>query len=113
MMAEGDENITNASEEEQQGMRKVKLPKKEQNEMFAVVSKLLGANKILAICQDSKERNCRIPGRMKKRIWLREGDLIIIKIWDFQPTKADVVWRYSNTQKHYLANRGYLKGLPI
>lgn len=111
-MAE-EKNMVEGNTEEAQSVRRLRLPKKEQNEMFAIVSKLLGANKILAICQDAKERNCRIPGRMKKRIWLREGDLIIIKVWDFQPSKADVVWRYSNTQKHYLANRGYLEGLPV
>ncbi len=95
------------------GIRKMRMPNKEENEMFAIVTKLLGVNKVLAACQDGKERKCRIPGKMLKRVWLREGDLIIIKVWDFQPDKADVVWRYSNSQKTYLASRNMLEGLPV
>jgi translation initiation factor 1A len=47
----------------------------------------------------------RIPGKMKKRMWIREGDLIIIRPWSFQDEKADVVWRYTKTQASYLSRK--------
>ena len=97
----------------EQTFRKIRMPDPQEHEQFAIITKLLGTNKVQAICQDGKERKCRIPGRMKKRIWLREGDLVTVKIWDFQPDKADVVWRYSSTEKFYLARKGALEGLPI
>jgi len=48
----------------------------------------------------------RIPGRMKRRLWIREGDLVILKPWDFQNAKADVVWRFTRTQAMNLSKRG-------
>ena len=52
----------------------------------------------------------RIPGKMKKRIWIREGDVVIIVPWDFQNDKADVIWRYTGPQVDWLQRKGFLKG---
>ncbi|MCX8190233.1 MAG: translation initiation factor eIF-1A [Candidatus Diapherotrites archaeon] len=93
--------------------KKLRMPNSNELEQFAVISKLMGTNKVMALCQDGKERNCRIPGRMKKRVWLREGDLVIVKLWEFQKDKADIEWRYSNNEKYHLAKKGLLKGLPV
>jgi translation initiation factor 1A len=97
------------TEEEQ--FRKLRLPKREQHEMFAMTVKLHGTNKLSAMCEDGVERMCRIPGKMKKRIWIREGDLLIVKVWDFQPSKADVVWRFKGTEQYHLEKRGLLDKL--
>lgn len=80
--------------------------------MFAIAIKLHGSNQIKAVCEDGKERMCRIPGKMKKKIWIREGDLLIIKLWEIQPSKADIVWRYFGNQKNHLKKQGYLDKLP-
>jgi len=50
----------------------------------------------------------RIPGKMKKRIWIREGDVVIVVPWSFQDEKADVVWRYTRPQVDWLKRKGYL-----
>jgi hypothetical protein len=50
----------------------------------------------------------RIPGKMRRRQWVREGDLIIVWPWDFQDAKADVKHRYSKTQSMYLSRKGVL-----
>ncbi len=50
----------------------------------------------------------RIPGKMRRRQWVREGDLIIIWPWDFQDSKADVKHRYTKTQAMYLSRKGVL-----
>jgi len=59
---------------------------------------------------DGKVRMGRIPGKMKKRIWIREGDIVIVVPWDFENGKADVVWRYTRPQVDWLERKGYLKG---
>jgi len=94
-------------------LKKLRMPDPKALEQFAIITKLLGTNKVMAMCSDGKERNCRIPGRMKKRVWLREGDLVIVRLWEFQPDKADIEWRYSNNEKFHLAKKGLLKGLPV
>ena len=50
----------------------------------------------------------RIPGKMLRRQWVREGDLIIVWPWDFQDSKADVKHRYTKTQAMYLSRKGVL-----
>jgi len=69
---------------------------------------MLGANRLKVRCMDGKIRTARIPGKMKKRIWIREGDVVIVVPWSFQDEKADVVWRYTSPQVDWLQRKGYL-----
>ena len=87
---------------------RVKVPNERVNEMFAIADQILGGRRIRAICADGEERITRIPGKMRRRQWGSEGDLIIIQPWDFQPSKADVKMRYSKTQAAYLSRKGVL-----
>jgi translation initiation factor 1A len=87
---------------------RVKVPNKRELEMFGVVTQLMGVNNISIMCEDGKQRICRIPGKMFKHIWIKQGDLVIVKLWDFQPTKGDVVWRYLGFQVSALEKRGLL-----
>lgn len=87
---------------------RVKVPNERVNEMFAIADQILGGRRIRAICADGEERITRIPGKMRRRQWVREGDLIIIQPWDFQPSKADVKMRYTKTQSLYLSRKGVL-----
>ncbi|HIH16946.1 MAG TPA: translation initiation factor eIF-1A [Candidatus Diapherotrites archaeon] len=77
-----------------------------------MITQLVGGFHIKALCEDGQERICRIPGKMKKRIWMRLNDIVILKLWDFQPIKADIVWRFTEVQAHHLKNKGYLQKLP-
>ena len=88
---------------------RVRLPRAHDREVFGYVESLLGSNRLMVRCLDGKERMARIPGKMKKRIWIREGDVVIVVPWDFQDEKADVVWRYTGPQVDYLVRKGYLK----
>lgn len=87
---------------------KVRVPNRKDFEMFGVVSQLMGVNNISVMCEDGKQRICRIPGKLFKHIWIKQGDLVIVKLWDFQPTKGDVVWRYLGFQVSTLEKRGLL-----
>ena len=67
---------------------------------------------MLVRCMDGKTRNCRIPGRLKKRLWVREGDLVIVEPWEFGgDDKGDVILKYRKNQVEYLKQKGYLKKL--
>ncbi len=93
---------------EQDTTVRVILPNRKKGEMFGIVEKLSGASRLLVMCEDGFTRNSRIPGKMKKRMWIREGDLVIVKPWDFQRDKADVVYRYTQTQASYLSRNNVL-----
>jgi translation initiation factor 1A len=80
-----------------------------QNDVLGVVVKLLGFDRILVKCQDGKERLCRIRGKMKRRVWIRENDVVLVSPWDFQSDKrGDVLWRYTRAQAEALRKKGYL-----
>jgi len=88
---------------------RVRVPRKENNEVLATVSRLLGANRVRLQCMDGNVRMGRIPGSKKKRMWVHEGDIVIATPWSFQDEKADVIWKYTRPQANWLENKGYLK----
>ena len=94
--------------EEQEEYIRLRLPNKRKNEMFAIAYRLMGGSRINVICGDGKSRLARIPGRMKRRQRVRAGDLVIIKPWDIQNEKADIIYRYRRTQAIVLSRRNLL-----
>ena len=87
---------------------RVKMPNAKVNEMFAIAENILGGRRVTVLCADGETRMARIPGKMRRRQWVREGDLIIVWPWDFQDAKADVKHRYTKTQSIYLSRKGAL-----
>jgi len=87
------------------GNLRVKMPDKKEGELFGIADALVGGSRLEVMCEDGVKRLARIPGKMKRRMWIREGDLVIVKPWDFQNDKADVVWRYTKTQAEYLSRK--------
>ena len=92
----------------QEEVVRVRLPSTRDGEIFGVADQLLGASRIRVMCADGKSRLGRIPGKLKKRMWIREGDLLIVNPWDFQDEKCDIRHRYTKTESTYLSRRGIL-----
>jgi translation initiation factor 1A len=84
----------------------IRMP--EDDEQFAEVVEMLGANRIRVRCADGTERTARIPGRMRKREWIRDGDLVLVSPWDWQDEKADVEHRYESAEADTLREEGYV-----
>ncbi|MCD6431997.1 translation initiation factor eIF-1A, partial [Candidatus Bathyarchaeota archaeon] len=77
------------------------------NDVLGVAVKLLGFDRVLVKCQDGHERLCRIRGKMKRRVWIREGDVVLVSPWDFQSDKrGDIIWRYTHSQAEWLRRKG-------
>ena len=96
------------NEEPEEEYIRLRLPDKNKNEMFAIADRLMGGSRLHVICADGKSRMARIPGRMKRKQRVRAGDLVIIKPWDIQDEKADVIFRYRRTQSVVLSRRKLL-----
>jgi translation initiation factor 1A len=99
----------NNNNQQTEEFTRARLPKKSNNEILGVVESLLGANKLRVRCMDDIVRLVRIPGKMKKRLWIHEGDVIIVVPWSFQNEKADVIWKYTGPQVNWLERKGFLK----
>jgi len=80
------------------------------SDVLGTAVKMLGAERIMVKCQDGKERLCRVRGKLKRRVWIREGDIVLVSPWDFQSDKrGDIYWRYRKNQSDWLRNKGYLR----
>lgn len=79
------------------------------NDVLGIAVKMLGNDRITVKCQDGHTRLCRIRGKMKRRLWIREGDVVLVSPWDFQSDKrGDIFWRYRRNQVKWLKEKGYL-----
>jgi translation initiation factor 1A len=87
--------------------RRMRLPR--EGEVLGVVLGLMGGSRMKVACKDGKERMCRVPGKLKNRIWVREGDVVIVKPFEIEGNKkGDVIWRYWPTQARILKEEGYI-----
>jgi translation initiation factor 1A len=95
-------------EQEQQEIRRTKLPR--DNQILGICEQRLGGSRMKVRCMDGKTRICRIPGRLKRRLWVREGDTLLIEPWEFTgDEKGDVIFKYRPIQVRFLKNKGLLK----
>jgi translation initiation factor 1A len=83
----------------------------QQGELLGRVIKLVGGDNIIVKCEDGKVRTCRIRGKIKRRMWIRDNDLVLVAPWDFQSNKADIIWRYITAHQDKLQHDGYLANL--
>ena len=98
-----------AFEQNQPEFVRVKLPRGK--EVLGVIEQRVGGIRMIVKCINGKTRNCRVPGRLKRKLWLREGDIVIIEPWEFDDEKGDVLFKYNPTQVEWLRKKGYLKTL--
>jgi translation initiation factor 1A len=87
--------------------RRMLMPNK--NDILGMVDKNLGFTRMQVVCQDGHKRLCRVRGKMKKRNWVREGDVVLVSPWEFSfEEKGDIIFRYTANQAHWLREKGYL-----
>ncbi|MCK4243464.1 translation initiation factor eIF-1A [Candidatus Bathyarchaeota archaeon] len=83
-------------------------------EVIGIAEKLLGYDRIRVRCLDGFTRLCRIRGKMKRRVWIRVSDVVLVSPWDFQSdTRGDITYRYRRNQVEWLRANGYLKDIQI
>jgi len=102
-------NRRNNDEQGQEGqVIRVKLPRGK--EVLGVLEQRLGASRMMVKCFDGKTRTCRVPGRLKRKLWLREGDIVLVEPWEHQgDEKGDVIFKYNPTAADWLKRKGYIK----
>lgn len=96
-------------EQQQLEISRIKLPRGK--EIFGVVERRLGGSRMYVKCLDGKTRVCRIPGRLKRRLWVRETDIVIVEPWEYDADKGDILFKYRPTQVDYIKRKGYLRGI--
>ena len=97
-------------EQIQEEISRVKLPRGTQ--CLGVVDQRVGASRMRIRCLDNKTRICRIPGRLKRKLWVREGDIVLVEPWQFGgDEKGDILFKYRESQVQFLRRKGLLEKL--
>lgn len=99
------------------GRRKAKSTSSKSNELvfaddyssYAYVKENNGSGHFRVLCADGSERMGVLRGSMRKRVWIRRGDIVLVTLRDFQDTKADIVHKYSSLEVTRLAG---MKEIP-
>ena len=87
-----------------------RVPLPGEDELYGVVIQLLGASMLLVKCQDGKTRRVRIPGKLRKRMWCKVGDVVTVRPWyGMNPDeKADLTNRFRQNQVDWLIRNNLL-----
>jgi translation initiation factor 1A len=92
-------------------VKRVKMPYRKNGEMFGRITDIYGQERMGVYCEDGKHRLGRIRGKIKKRVWIRKGDLVVVNPWDFetntegQKEKCEISWRYLRHEISWLKRR--------
>ena len=89
---------------------RVRTPKG--REVVGILEQRVGGSRSKVRCMDGKTRICRIPGRLKRHLWVREGDTLLVEPWEFGGDgKGDVIFKYRPIQVKWLQRNGFLNNL--
>ena len=91
-----------------EGEEKRELIFKEDGQEYAQVIRMLGNGRLDAQCIDGVKRLCHIRGKMRKKVWVSTGDIILVGLRDFQDEKADVILKYNADEARSLKAYGEL-----
>jgi translation initiation factor 1A len=77
---------------------------KEEGQEYAQVVKMLGNGRLEAQCFDGARRLAHIRGKLRKKVWINQGDIILLSLRDYQDEKGDVIMKYSGvyTQSRHM-----------
>ena len=94
----------------QQEISRIVVPRG--RETYGIIEQRLGGSRMRVRCLDGKTRVCRIPGRLTRKLWVREGDVVVVEPWEYSGNeKGDIIYKYTPTQLSFLKKRGHLKQL--
>ncbi len=98
-----------AKQQEAERPKVTRAPLPKEGQVLGIVEQRHGGNKMQVSCLDGKSRNSRVPGRLRRRLWLRPNDVVMVEPWDLDDTKADILLKYNSAQVQWLRKNGYLE----
>ena len=96
--------------------RRPRIPNYRNDELLGVCTEIFGGAHMSIKAEDGVTYMGLIRGKIQKRLWIRQGDLVLIQPWvgmskprDGKNPKAHIIWRYTRTQANWLQNHRYIK----
>lgn len=79
---------------------------KEYGQEYALITKMLGNGHCECKCYDDVVRMGNIRGKMRKRVWLSVGDVVLCGLRDYQDEKVDIIHKYTADEVINLKSMG-------
>jgi len=76
-----------------------------EGQFLGKVDGLFGFGWLSVICSDGKRRKCRVRGKLRRKIWVKQDDIVLIEPWSFSDNQAEIMFRYTRGQVEYLVSR--------
>lgn len=107
-MTRADKEAEAVQQQIQEDISRVKIPRG--NQVIGFIDQRLGGSRMRVKCLDGKTRICRIPGRLKRKLWVRDGDTVLVEPWELGgDDKGDIIFKYRQNQVVWLERKGFIK----
>jgi translation initiation factor 1A len=78
----------------------------EDGQTYGKINKMLGDMRCEVLCEDGITRICKIRGKMKRRVWITCGDIVLVCMREYQDEKGDIIHKYLSDEVNFLRERG-------
>jgi translation initiation factor 1A len=75
---------------------------KVESQEYGQVSRLLGNCRLEIQCFDGKTRLGNIRGSMRKKVWIKVNDVVLVSLRDFEDGKCDIIHKYESKEVNRL-----------
>lgn len=97
---------TKASQRRTAETKERELTCKEDGQEYAQVLKMLGNGRCTLYCYDGLERLGIIRGKLRKKVWINVGDIVLVGVRGFQDDKVDIFHKYTPDEVRTLKHMG-------
>jgi translation initiation factor 1A len=84
------------------------LMKAEEGSVYGIITRSLGYSRFQVYCSDSISRIATIRGSMIKRVWMKEGDVVLCSLREGDGKFCDIEIKYTDSEVKTLKEGGYI-----
>ena len=89
---------------------------------YAQVFKILGSGRFMVKCYETdkktkefvlSEKICHVRGKMRKKVWVNDNDLVLISIREFDTKKGDIIHKYTYNEAKQLIKQNLIPSIEL
>ncbi|MEM1927463.1 MAG: translation initiation factor eIF-1A [Acidilobaceae archaeon] len=88
--------------------KEIPLPSENEGTLVCVVRRIVGAGFAEVVCTDNEIYMARIPGKMRRKVWIKEGDVVLFMPWGTRDKKGEILHKYEKSDIKTLIESGVL-----
>ena len=81
-----------------QGEQERDLQFKDQLQEYGQILRLLGDSRLEIQCIDGVKRMGHIRGKMRKKVWMTAGDIVLVALREYEKDKCDIILKYTQEE---------------